>query len=192
MAYNARTIHELVFGSPNSEEDELIFWDTSAGIAAKVLFKDAFVDVFPSVVKELVPFSYSDIDGSPAGMVLWWPTVDFVLTDVDLIVTSQWVTSTATCMSLGNGLLIGGVATPQQYLSQLQCSAAKLTTQNSVISGFHNVHSLALISGGKRHYMTGGTEPLSNEDSSRYIKIVSDGEWAAGEAIVCIRGYYLS
>lgn len=190
MAYNARTIHELVFGTPNAEEDELIFWDTSESIVAKVLFKDAFDYV--STVRNLIPLSYSDMSGIPTGLVLWWPSVDFVLTDVDLIITTPWVVSTATCMSFGNGKLTAGIADPQQYLSEAQCSAAKVSVQNTIISGFHNTHSSALIAGGKRHYMTGGSEPLSNEDSTRYIKVDTDGEWTAGDAIVCIRGYYLT
>lgn len=191
MAYNTRTIHELTVGVPDADNDELIFWDTSGGVVRKVTMTNAFEAIYPSVRKELVEFAYTDLSVG-AGTVLWWPEEDFILTDLDLIVTTPWIASTATCISLGNGLLYTGVADPQQYLSEAQCAVAKIAVQNAVISGFHNAASVALISGGKRHYMIGGIEPLSNENSTRYVKVVTDGDWTSGEAIACIRGYYLT
>lgn len=191
MAYSAKTIHELTTGVPDPTNDELVFWDTSADAVRKVTLATALSNVSTSLGRVLVTINYSDLTTSPSGVVLWWPTDDFVLTDVELIVTTTWIAGTATHLSLGNAQLIGGVADPQHYLSQEQCLAANLATQNVVISGYHNAHERAVLSGGLRHFMLGGVQPLSNENSARYIKIVTNGTWTAGVAMLCIRGYYL-
>lgn len=42
MAYNAKTIHEFPFVTPDPANDEMLFWDVSGGRTAKITVADAF------------------------------------------------------------------------------------------------------------------------------------------------------
>lgn len=192
MAYNAKTIHELPFITPDAALDELILWDTSGNVCGKALIDDivASSTYGGRTVAESVSFSFDEIV-SGDGLVLWWPIRDFILTHVDLLITTAWTADSGTYLSFGYGELSGGLADPQQVISAEQCLVANLADENAIISGFHNGHERSVIGGGKRHFMAGSPfEPENSEDSTRYIKVCTDGLWTAGGGTLYIHGYY--
>lgn len=117
--------------------------------------------------KIVIPLDYSSVTNERR---VWFPNVDFVIREIEIVVTSGFTAGTATVASLG----ISG-----NHTKWLNVLAAALAGNAVIVSDF----APELLPG----------DTVDNGASGDgYIDIYTDGSWSTGEALIIIRGDYIT